>query len=80
MTKLYFLLYKATKIYGTKAEISCFGRSEIPIPTGQRAILPIPAVEAVAVPWQASEQQPGPASNPSAVCFRIPPENNTGFP
>ena len=45
MTELYFLPYKTTKIYGTETVFSCFGRSEIPIPTGQHAILLIPAVE-----------------------------------
>ena len=46
MTELYFLPYKAAEIYGTGNEISCFGRSEIPISTGQHAILLISAVEA----------------------------------
>ena len=45
MTELYFLPYKVTKIYGTKTGISCFGRSEIPISTGQHANLLISAVE-----------------------------------
>ena len=46
MTELYFLPYKATEIYGTKRGIPCFGRSEIPISTGQHAILLISAAEA----------------------------------
>ena len=46
MTELYFLPYKAAEIYGTGNEISCFGRSEIPISAGQHAILLISAVEA----------------------------------
>ena len=45
MTELHFLPYKAAEIYGTGNEISCFGRSEIPISTGQHAILLISAVE-----------------------------------
>ena len=46
MTELYFLPYKATEIYGTKRGISCFGRSEITISTGQNAILLISAAGA----------------------------------
>ena len=39
MTEFYSLPYKAAKIYGTRTKISCFDRSEIPISTGQHAIL-----------------------------------------
>ena len=43
MAELYFLPYKATKIYGTGTEISFFGRSKLSISTGQHAILLISA-------------------------------------
>ena len=46
MTELCFLPYQAAEIYGTKTEISCFGRSEISISTGRHAILLIFAVDA----------------------------------
>ena len=46
MAELYFLPYKATKIYGTGIEISLFGRSKLSISTGQHAILLISAVKA----------------------------------
>ena len=61
MTELYFLPYKATKVYGPRTEISCFGRSEIPISTGQHAILQISAAEAYAVHWKTSEPESGPS-------------------
>ena len=61
MTELYFLPYKATKVYGPRTEISCFGRSEIPISTGQHAILQISAAEASPVHWKTSEPESGPS-------------------
>ena len=46
MAELYFLPYKATKIYGTGTEISFLGRSKLSISAGQHAILLISVVEA----------------------------------